>query len=74
VKIVVWTVIKADVLWMLMMLPLYLAATVGSVLWKARQDRRLALASPHWARRRQTPGEKWKLAQMRQRRRLERRS
>jgi hypothetical protein len=65
---VIWTILKADLLWVLMMLPVQLALTVGPTLWRRRRGVPAVDRRPAWARTAQTPESLWKLALMRQRR------
>jgi hypothetical protein len=65
---VIWTILKADLLWVLMMLPVQLALTLGPTLWRRRRSGPVVDRRPAWARTAQTPESLWKLAAMRQRR------
>jgi hypothetical protein len=52
---VIWTILKADLLWVLMMLPVQLALTLGPTLWRRRRSGPVVDRRPAWARTAQTP-------------------
>ncbi len=65
----IWTILKADLLWMVMTIPITVGVQLLLVLRARRAARRSALSIPHWARGERSAGENFKLAQMRARRR-----
>jgi hypothetical protein len=64
----IWTILKADLLWVLMMVPVQLALTLGPVLWRRRRGATVVDRRPAWARSPQTAENLWRVAIMRQRR------
>lgn len=64
----IWTIIKADVLWLAMTIPITVGVQVLLALRARRTAKRANLRVPAWARGERTPEREWKLAQMRARR------
>jgi hypothetical protein len=46
----IWTILKADLLWVLMMVPVQLALTLGPALWRRRRGATVVDRRPAWAR------------------------
>jgi hypothetical protein len=63
----IWTIIKADLLWLLMTIPFTVGVQLLLAARARRASRRAHLSLPAWARGSRSPEQNFKLAQMRAR-------
>lgn len=64
-----WVIIKADLYWWLITLPVLIGINVLSALRARSAARKVAQTMPAWARGERTPEQRFKVAAMRRRRR-----